>query len=116
MPTGAELYAQVDGQMVPITSCSWIFSHACGHPFGVLVARVAPTEEQAWKEFYAKARAREAARRRGVQCRLASLETLRGDDQFWAFMRDGCQCQPGVNQRTTGHQVPAGQTGRAEPC
>lgn len=100
----AELYANVDGEMVPLTRCDWVFSYACGHPFGVLLAeipgpagRVYSTEEQAWKEHYPRARDRQAAQRRGVTVRLAVHASL--DDEFWRWMKDGCECVPGRNRR-----------------
>lgn len=94
----AELYANVDGQMVPLADCIWVFSHRCGHPFAVLVADRWPTEEQAWQGFYETARERDAARKRGVQATLANTETIRADDEFWRQMKDGCECTPEVSR------------------
>jgi hypothetical protein len=104
----ADLYASVDGtgQLAPLSECTWVFSYACGHPFGVLTAQLPgstrdsyATEQQAWKEFYGTNRAVDRAWRRGVQLRLAHLETLRADDEFWRHLRDGCECVPGRNRR-----------------
>jgi hypothetical protein len=103
----AELYAAVDGQMVPLAQCDWVFFKQCGHPFGVLLA-VPPgdppvafaTEDQAWRNFYPTARRRKVAKLRGVTARLAVHADL--GDEFWQQMRDGCDCAEGVNRRATG--------------
>jgi hypothetical protein len=100
----AELHANIDGQMVPLAECDWVFSQPCGHPFGVLLA-VPPgdpptayaTEEQAWREFLPRSRARKAARLRGVTARLAVHAGL--GDEFWQQMKDGCDCAEGVDRR-----------------
>jgi hypothetical protein len=99
-----ELHANIDGQMVPLAKCDWVFSQPCGHPFGVLLA-VPPgeppvacaTEEQAWQQMYPTARSRKALRERGVTARLAVHAAL--GDEFWQQMQDGCECAEGVNRR-----------------
>jgi hypothetical protein len=101
----AELHVEVDGQVVPLAACDWVFSHSCGHPFGVLVAdlsagpsrEVFATEDQAWREFYPRARDRAAAGKRGVTARLAVHAEL--GDEFWQQMRYGCGCVAGRNRR-----------------
>jgi hypothetical protein len=102
-----ELHANIDGQMVPLAQCDWVFRYACGHAFGVLLAvppgdppTVFATEEQAWREFYPTARRRRELRQRGVTARLAVHATL--GDEFWQQLMDGCDCAEGVNRRATG--------------
>lgn len=104
MAAVADLSVQVDGTMVPLAECDWVFSHRCGHPFGLLVAELVgssrdsyATEEQAWREFYPTARGRKHARQRGITVRLAVHASL--GDKFWRWMKDGCDCTPEVNRR-----------------
>jgi hypothetical protein len=104
----AELYVKVDGQMVPLVDCDWVFSRTCGHPFGLLVAQLRgssrdsyATQEQAWRELYPRSRDRQAAQRRGVTARLAVHTTL--DDEFWQHMKEGCQCATRADSKETGH-------------
>jgi hypothetical protein len=103
----ADLYVKVDGQVVPLVDCDWVFSRACGHPFGLLVAQLwgssrdsYATEEQAWREFYPHARDRQAAQRRGRTARLAVHAAL--DDEFWRLMKEGCQCASRANPTEAG--------------
>jgi hypothetical protein len=103
----ADLYVKVDGQMVPLVECDWVFSHVCGHPFGLLVAQLRgssrdsyATEEQAWREFYPRARDRQAAQRRGRTTRLAVHTAL--DDEFWRLTKEGCQCASRANPKEVG--------------
>lgn len=101
----ADLYVSVDGQMVPLSACDWVFSHVCGHPFAVLLADLSgfasrppvATEEQAWQAKYPRARDRQARQRTGVTVRLAVHAAL--DDEFWRQMKAGCECVKGVNRR-----------------
>lgn len=104
MAAVAELYVNVDGKMAPLAKCTWVFSHRCGHPFGVMIAQLSAssrdtyaTEDQAWREFYDTAARRKAAQRAGVTARLAVHASL--DDEFWWQMKDGCDCTPEVNRR-----------------
>lgn len=94
----AELYANVDGQMVPLTDCTWVFSRACGHPYGVLVAvipgrggRTYATEEEAWRDMYPRARDRQRRQQRGHTARLATRTAL--GDEFWEHMKRDCACE-----------------------
>jgi hypothetical protein len=77
----------------------WVFRHACGCPFGVLVAerggagRVL-TRSEAWKDFYATARERDEAMDRGVTAELMDHE--RYSAEVYPQMRSEYRCPHGV--------------------
>lgn len=105
----ADLYANVDGQMVPLADCTWVIAYRCGHPYGLMAAQVPgsttrdvyATEEAAWREMHPRARDRQARQREGVTARLATRATL--DDEFWQRFKDGheqagCDCEQGAKR------------------
>lgn len=87
-----ELYAKVDGQPVPLRELTWVFSGPCGHPYGLLSPEWYPTVEAAWQWMWPAPAARREAQRRGDTAALARDEQVRGDDEFWRHMKDGCGC------------------------
>jgi hypothetical protein len=82
------LAAEIDGQYVPLAKCDWVKFAPCGCPTGVCIASYAPTEEQAWKEFYEYARDRAKARRDGYRLELMSHE--RYSREVYPRMKAGC--------------------------
>lgn len=68
------LFVQIEGDHVPIEKCDWVLWGACGCPYGVTVARYAPTEEEAWKSFYDRKRDRERDQRKGYRIELITHE------------------------------------------
>lgn len=69
----------------------WVFFHACGHPFGVMIADAhSTTERRAWDQFYWTEKDRRAAEDCGVTCRRVDHDTYVAE---WSrFLRDGCDC------------------------
>jgi hypothetical protein len=66
------LLAEIDGHAVPLSDCDWVKWAPCGCPVGVTVARLAVTEEEAWKAFYDRKRDIDRAQRRGYRMELVT--------------------------------------------
>jgi hypothetical protein len=71
----SELLVEVDGQVVPLTKCSWVFRGSCGCAYGVMIAvsgaKLCATEDQAWEDFEPNRVQRERDRAAGDTATLA---------------------------------------------
>lgn len=74
-----KLLVEIDGQAVPIEDCDWVMWAPCGCAPGVLVARVAATEEDAWREFCPNKRERTHRQRDGYRLELVTHERWRSE-------------------------------------
>jgi hypothetical protein len=84
----ATLAAQIDGVYVPLDKCDWVLWGPCGCPWGVTVARLSPTEEQAWKSLYDYKREIDKAKRQG--CHLELMTHARWSAEVCERMRTRC--------------------------
>lgn len=62
------------GMPAPLAECDWVLWRACGCPQGVCVASYAPTEDEAWAEFYDDWASITPALRRGEHMELMTHE------------------------------------------
>lgn len=67
-----KLLVEIDGKTVPLDACDWVLWMPCGCPGGVTVARLSPTEGDAWKEFFDRKRDRERKQRQGYRMELVT--------------------------------------------
>ena len=68
------LYAEIDGKHVSMAECDWVLWGSCGCPYGVTVARLSLTEDEAWKSFFDYKRDIARAQRRGDRLELMTHE------------------------------------------
>ena len=71
------LYADIEGQRVPLGSCDWVLWAPCGCPCGVSMAATkhgvrAGDEDAAWRCFYDTKREVARAQREGYRVELMS--------------------------------------------
>jgi len=85
------LYAEVAGKIEPLSACDWVLWGPCGCPWGVTVARLAPTEEAAWKRFYDYKREIVSAQKKG--CTLELMTHARWSAEVMDRMRVRCACE-----------------------
>ncbi|WP_406325867.1 hypothetical protein OG784_13045 [Streptomyces sp. NBC_01617] len=73
-----ELMVEIDGQLRPLSNCTWITWAPCGCPCGALTAAYGDeahaTEQQAWQEIYPTKRERDKYQRRGFRLELMSWD------------------------------------------
>jgi hypothetical protein len=86
------LLTELDGQTVPLADCDWVLFAPCGCPVGCCVADIAPTEDQAWREFYDHKRERDRARR---DHRMVLMTRERWAAEVMPAMRARCPHQAG---------------------
>ncbi|GAA3958131.1 hypothetical protein GCM10023085_45760 [Actinomadura viridis] len=73
------LMVELEGKTVPLAGCQYVLWEACGCPRGVTYAspdRPDPviTEDDAWKEFFARKRERDRVQREGLRMELMTHE------------------------------------------
>lgn len=68
------LFAEINGQPVPLDKCDWVHWGACGCPCGVATASSYPDEESLWRDLYPLKRDRERAQRRNPRMELMTHE------------------------------------------
>jgi hypothetical protein len=91
------LLAEIDGVPVPLDKCDWVLWGPCGCPFGVTVARYAPTEEAAWKAMYDYKREIDKAKQQG--CRVELMTHERWGREVMPAMQAGCKHGPAGGAR-----------------
>lgn len=64
------IMAEIDGAVVPIEDCDWVFAYGCGCPYGVMTPLGITDEDAAWREFQPDRRKRDRARRGGDTAEL----------------------------------------------
>lgn len=87
-PAAPRLLAEIGGRPVPLDTCDWVLWGPCGCPWGVTVARYAPTEDLAWKSLYDYKREIGKAKRKG--CRLELMTHERWGREVMPAMQAGC--------------------------
>jgi hypothetical protein len=91
------LAVEIDGTYVPLDTCDWVLWGPCGCPWGATLARSAPTEDAAWKEFYDRKRERDKAQRDG--CFLEVMTHERWSREVAERMKT--RCTHGVKGRAS---------------
>jgi hypothetical protein len=100
-----ELMVEIDGQLLPLTNCTWITWAPCGCPCGALTAAFGDeafaTEQQAWQEQYPLKRERDKYQRQGYRLELMSWE------RYLAEVDLAAKC-PHVKAKTSQQTLDAG--------
>lgn len=103
-----EIKVEIDGQLHPLSNCTWITWAPCGCPCGALTAAFGDeafaTEEQAWREHYPLKRERDRYQKQGYRLELMSW------DRYVREVDLAVRC-PHVKAKTT--QQPLGAAGAA---
>jgi hypothetical protein len=99
------LLAEINGEHVPLGRADWVLWAPCGCPCGVCIAAYAPTEEDAWKEFYDHKRDRVRAQRDGY--RLVLMTHARYSAEVCPRMTARCPHEPGGEVQL---ELPGGET------
>lgn len=77
------LMVDVDGQIRPLSKCTWITWAPCGCPCGALTAAFGDeafaTEDQAWRELFPTKRERDKYQRQGYRLELMSWGRYRAE-------------------------------------
>lgn len=83
------VFVELDGVLVPLDKCEWVWTDKCGCPIAVAHADTAD-EETAWKDVWHLARERARRRRRGITAELMTF--ARAKEEYLPKMRSEYQC------------------------
>lgn len=79
-PVSVDLLVRVDGEVVRLDQCAWVFTQPCGCVTGLMVAstshRTCATEDQAWKQYQPNRIQRERDRAAGESAHLGITQDV----------------------------------------